>query len=165
MILSQIAAMAKNRVIGKDNSLPWRIPGDMKWFKSKTNGHVLIMGRKTFESMPTPLPDRFHIIVTRNEDYQVEQDHCLVVHSLNEAIEEAQARTKEWGEEVFITGGSEIYKQSLDKADRIYLTVIDKEFEGDAYFPEFDRSLYNELDSQSHSEPIPYVIHTYERKR
>ena len=164
MILSQIAAMSKNRVIGKDNKLPWNIPQEMKWFMSKTKGSVLIMGRKTYESLPAPLPNRFHIIVTRSQDYKVDRDDCIVVHSIDEAVNEASKLTDKWGEEVFITGGSEIYKQALDRTDRIYLTIIDKEFEGDAFFPEFDEAQFRDDEQQAFTEPLPYVIHTYVRK-
>jgi len=134
MIISLIAAMSKNRVIGKNNDLPWRLPDDMKYFQNTTNGHVVIMGRKNFDSLPAkfkPLPNRTNIILTRNKEF--EADGCEIFTDLSEAVRFAN-NCKE--EELFIIGGGEIYNQSLHLADRIYLTRINQEIEGDTYFPE-----------------------------
>jgi len=143
MILCAIAAMAKNRVIGSNNRLPWHYPEDLKFFKEKTKGRILIMGRKTFESIPGALPNRFHIIVTRDSNYQppssmkISSEQYCVVTSLEAALSFASQRAQS-EEEVFISGGSEIYLQSLPLIHRLYLTVIQKEFSGDSYFPDFE---------------------------
>jgi dihydrofolate reductase len=122
-----IVAISKNHVIGNNNSLIWHLPVDLKNFKKLTTGSAIIMGRKTYESIGKPLPYRRNIIITRDENYRVE--NCEVVNSLEEALLICY-------ENCFIIGGGEIYKQSLSIADELYLTLIDEEFEGDTYFPE-----------------------------
>lgn len=124
--------MSQNKVIGKDNKIPWHIPEDMKYFREKTKGHAIIMGRKTFESIGKPLPNRTNIIVTRQKNYQA--DGCIVTHTIEEALTEGKKHEQE---EIFIAGGSEIYKESITSADRIYLTIIRKDFEGDTFFPDY----------------------------
>lgn len=131
--ISIIVAMAKNRVIGTENRLPWNIPDELKRFKEITLGHPIIMGRKTHQSIGRVLPGRENLIVTRDQDFKV--DGGIVVHSLKEAIEKAQ--TEPGSDEIFIIGGGEIYKQALPLTDKLYLTIIDKEFEGDTYFPDY----------------------------
>nr|AIA13171.1 Dihydrofolate reductase [uncultured bacterium] len=167
MILSSIAAMAKNRVIGKDNKLPWSIPEDMKFFREKTKGHVMIMGRKTFESLEKPLPNRFHIVITRNQSYDYHDPMVEVVSGMPQALELSHMLLKKFsqrfGDEVFIIGGAEIYKQSMDLINRLYLTVIEKDFEGDAYFPEFDEKELKLVKKEDRSEPIPFSFRVYER--
>lgn len=133
MSVSLIVAMSQNRVIGRGGALPWRLSADLQRFKKLTMGHHIVMGRKTFESIGRPLAGRKMIVVTRQEDYCA--DHACVAHSLPQAIEIAQAAGDE---EVFITGGSEIYRQGLEVADRVYLTLVHAEVDGDAYFPEID---------------------------
>lgn len=135
MNLTLIAAMAKNRVIGKDNDLIWHFPDDLKHFKKLTSGHHVIMGRKTFESVGFPLPKRTNIIITRQKDYQAEG--CLIAHDLKSAL----ALVKD-DDQPFIVGGAEIYRQSLDFANTIELTLIHSEYEGDTYFPEFDLEVW-----------------------
>ncbi len=168
MILSSIAAMARNRVIGVDNKLPWHIPEDFKFFKEKTKGHVLIMGRKTFESLGKPLPNRFHIVITRQPEYKYEDPNVEVVHNLQMAMELAHMLTTKFkakfGDEVFIAGGGEIYKQAMDLVDRIYLTVIEKDFPGDAKFPDFNEDDFSLTRNELRTEPIPFSFRTYERK-
>jgi len=122
-----IAAMSKNRVIGDSNALIWHLPEDLKRFRQLTTGNVIVMGRKTYESIGKPLPNRRNIIITRDLDYSAEG--CEVVSSLEEALLLSNS-------DCFIIGGGEIYRQAIDIADRIYLTLIDKEFEGDTSFPE-----------------------------
>jgi len=122
-----IVATSKNRVIGNDNSLIWSLPSDLKHFKKLTTDNSIVMGRKTYESIGRPLPNRRNIIITRQEDYEAVD--CEVVGSLEEALLLC-------GYNCFIIGGGEIYKQSMNIADKIYLTLIDEEFEGDTYFPE-----------------------------
>ena len=162
MILSQIAAMAKNRVIGKDGDLPWSLPEDMKFFREKTKGHMIIMGRKTFESFPKPLPQRLHVVITRQKDYKAPEG-VHVFHSIDEAVEFCKDKTGEWGDEVFIIGGGEIYRQSLPITDYIYLTEIDQEFEGDAQFPEFDEQ-FEIASREDRFEPINFSFCLYKRR-
>jgi len=139
MILSAIAAMARNRVIGVKNRLPWNIPEDMKYFREKTKGKIMIMGRKTFESFQgKPLPGRFHIVITRQEGYSFPHPLVKIVSSMSEALDMARQMVPQYSDEVFVIGGSEIYEQSLPLLDRLYLTVIDRDYEGDAKFPKFD---------------------------
>ena len=160
--------MAKNRVIGKNNKLPWNLPEDMKYFREKTKGHVMIMGRKTFESFGgKPLPNRFHIVITRNPDYKFEHPQVQVVQDMKMAMELAHMLTEKYktkfGDEVFIVGGGEIYKQSMDLIDRLYLTVIDQDFEGDAKFPEFDTAQFKLTQDIEKNEPMKYHFRVYER--
>ncbi len=166
MIVSQIAAMAKNRVIGTNLKLPWNIPEDLKFFKDTTNGHIIIHGRKTYESLGfKPLPNRLNIVLTRNPETLPPHKDIVVYTNLEDALEYAKTKTDEWGEEVFIGGGGEIYKQALPYTDRIYLTVIHKEFEGDAKFPEFDKNIFKEVRRDDRQGPIPFTFFTYERQR
>ncbi|MBL7888518.1 MAG: dihydrofolate reductase [Bacteroidia bacterium] len=142
-MISIIVAVAENNVIGKDNTLIWHLPADMKYFKEKTSGHCIITGRKNYESIPEkfrPLPNRTNIVITRQKDYQA--PGAIVVGSVEEAIQKAK---ETMDEEIFIIGGAEIYKQSIAIADRIYLTQIHNKFEGDAFFPEMDRSKWYEI--------------------
>jgi len=130
-IISIIVAMAKNRVIGKDNDMPWgRLPVDLKHFKKITSGHPIIMGRKTFESIGRPLPNRRNIVLS-SQDIKI--DGCEVFPSLEEAI---NALNNE--EEIFIIGGGYVYKQALPLANKLYLTYIDLEIQGDTFFPEYE---------------------------
>lgn len=167
MILSAIAAMAKNRVIGKDNKLPWHLPEDLKFFKEKTKGKIMIMGRKTFESLGKPLPNRFHVVITRNPDYKFEDPNVEVVSNLQQAMELCHMLTTKYkakfGEEVFVVGGGEIYRESLDIVDRIYLTVIEQDFAGDAKFPEFKESDFELTQKIEKKEPLPFSFRTYDR--
>jgi dihydrofolate reductase len=162
MFVSMIAALALNGVIGKDNRLPWRLPSDLRLFKSITMGKPIIMGRRTHESIGRPLPGRHNIVVTRNKGYRSEG--CTIVHSLDEALESAAG-----SEEVMIIGGAELFKQFLPSADRLYLTLIDQEFEGDTYFPEFDRSQWAEVLSETVApageDPISYRFVILERSK
>nr|AIA19201.1 Dihydrofolate reductase [uncultured bacterium]AIA19214.1 Dihydrofolate reductase [uncultured bacterium] len=163
MIVSQIAAMAKNRVIGKNNSLPWKLPEDLKFFKEKTDGKILIMGRKTFESLPGHLPNRFHIVISRSPIESDEEDVRFVT-SIDEALKVAEEMTEEWPEEVFVVGGGEIYQQTLHLVDKIYLTIIDQEIEGDAYFPDFGPENFKLVEEARRDKPWPFRFCTYLRK-
>lgn len=144
-LISAIVAMAKNRVIGKNNQLPWHLPADLKHFKLITTGHPILMGRKTYESIGKPLPNRTNIVLTRDKSYHA--PGCLVVNSLDEAIKFAES---EENKEIFIIGGAEIYRQLLGAIERIYLTVVQHEFEGDAYFPELDQKEWKEIEREEH---------------
>lgn len=149
MIISMIAAMGSNRVIGKDNDIPWHLPDDFKFFKETTKGHHVIMGRKNWESLPhafQPLPGRTNIIITRQKDYDAKGEP--VVTTLEEALEIAKNNNEP---EVFIIGGGEIYRMGLACADKIYLTEIDGEFDGQVTFPEFDKSKWEETSREHHT--------------
>ena len=139
MILSHIAAHGKNRVIGSKGNLPWHLPGDLRYFRQKTLGHIIVMGRKTFESFPKPLKNRLHIVVTKQKNYEVPKG-VEVFHDIHSALKFCEAQTKYWDDEVFIIGGGEIYKQTLDKADRLYLTLIHREFDGDTRYPDYEKN-------------------------
>ncbi len=136
--ISIISAMARNRTIGINNTLPWRLPEDLKYFKALTLGHHIIMGRKTYESIGKPLPGRTTVIVTRG-DYPA-PDGVKIAHSLPQAIEVCGA-----DEEIFFVGGAELYAQALSLADRLYLTEIQADVEGDAWFPLFDKRQWREV--------------------
>ena len=164
MIKSIMVARSDNRVIGKDNDLVWHMPADLKYFKETTQGHYVMMGRKTYESVDKPLPGRLNIIITRQPDYS--RECCITVHSLEEAF----ALGKKNGQrEVFVLGGSEIYQLAMGQVDRIYLTEIKAEFEGDAYFPEIDQSKWKEVKREEHEpdeqNPHPYAFVVLERRQ
>ncbi|MFY0652509.1 MAG: dihydrofolate reductase [Cyclobacteriaceae bacterium] len=145
MIVSLIAAMTKNRVIGRNNDLPWKLPDDMKYFQRTTKGHTVIMGRKNYDSLPPsfkPLPNRNNIILTRQAGYQAEG--CEVFGSLEDAL--ASVITEN---EVFVIGGGQIYEQALQAGDRIYLTQIDAEIDGDTFFPHMGEE-WKEVSRTSH---------------
>jgi dihydrofolate reductase len=143
-MLTIIAAAAENNALGKDNQLVWHLPDDFKRFKTLTSGHYIIMGRKTFESFPKPLPNRTHVIITRQKDYQV-PDGCIVVPSLEKAVEISPKN-----EEVFIIGGGEIYKQSIDIADKVELTRVHTSVEADTFFPEINPEKWNIIFEEHH---------------
>lgn len=142
--VSVIAALAKNRVIGIENRLPWRLPEDLAHFKALTLNHPILMGRKTFESLGRPLPGRTNIVITRNVDYR--RDGCLVADSIPAAI-----ALCEDADEVFFIGGAELYAQVIPLADRLYLTEVDVDAQGDAWFPDYDRSAFREISRESHT--------------
>ena len=137
-LITLIAAASENNVIGKDNKLIWHLSDDLKHFKDLTKGHVVIMGRKTFESMPKALPNRTNIIITRKTDYMAKD--AIVVNSLNQALEKAVGDNQP-----FIIGGGEIYSLAIKIVDRIELTRVHTELEGDAYFPEIDHNIWEEV--------------------
>lgn len=165
MRVIQIAAMAANRTIGKGNDLPWRIPEDFQFFKDQTTGKMLIMGRKTYESIPpTGLPNRHIVIVTRNTDYKSkESDGSVVVGSIKEAYEYCKTQTEKYGDEIWIAGGSEIYRQTLPDTDQIILTEIEKEYEGDAFFPEFSLEEFKLNKKIEKTDPEAFSFCWYDR--
>ena len=144
-MISAIVAVAKNGVIGKEGGLPWYLPAELARFKQVTMGHPIIMGRTTHESIGRALPGRTNIVVTHNKDFKAEG--CIVVNSLEEAIEEAKKAGG--GEEVFIIGGEQIYKEAMPLLDRIYLTKVDAEVDGDKFFT-FDESQWKQVSSEKH---------------
>ena len=144
-----IAAMGSNRVIGKDNDLPWHLPDDFKYFQQKTNGHFIIMGRKNWESLPhkfQPLPNRTNLVLTRQKDYQAKG--ATIIRSLQEGQEIAAQNSEN---ELFIIGGGEVYRMGLEIADRIYLTEIAGDFEGQVTFPELSDTQWKEIDREHHA--------------
>lgn len=158
-----IAAAAQNKALGKDNQLIWHLPNDFKRFKSLTTGHHIIMGRKTFESFPKPLPNRTHIIITRQANYQAAEG-CIVVDSIEKAIEKCPE-----GEESFIIGGGEIYQLALPFSDKIELTVVHHNFEADAFFPEIEPEdwelISSEFQAKDEKHLYDYSFDTYIRKQ
>lgn len=150
-MITMIAAAGQQNELGKDNDLVWHLPNDFKRFKKLTTGHYIIMGRKTFESFPKPLPNRVHIIITRDTSYtpkvsEDRKDDIIVVHSIEKAIEKASSQ-----EEIFIIGGGQIYTQAIAIADKIELTRVAGTFEADAYFPEIDTQLWEKTFEEHHS--------------
>ena len=162
-MISFIVAMDNHRVIGKENQLPWHLPADLKFFKKVTMGHPIIMGRKTYESIGKPLPGRENVIVTRNIEYG--SDGCIVLHTVEELLQYAEEKR----EEVFVSGGAELFKAIFPYADRLYITEIDYEFEGDTYFPEFNPSEWvrtsHEKGIKDEKNPYDYFFNIYERKK
>ncbi|MEO8473641.1 MAG: dihydrofolate reductase [Chryseolinea sp.] len=148
MIISLIAACSENRVIGKNNDLPWKLPDDMKYFMRTTKGHHAIMGRKNYDSLPEkfkPLPNRTNIVVTRQKAFKA--PGCIVCNSLEKALDICRNN----GEiEAFVIGGAEIYDAALPTANRLYLTEIHAKIDGDTYFPEFDKKDWKENSRESH---------------
>jgi dihydrofolate reductase len=161
MRVSLIAALASNRAIGLDNDLPWRLPADQRYFKAKTLGHTLIMGRRTFESIgERALPGRRTIVVSRRQDYA--PPGVEVARSVDEALARAS------GDEVFVAGGEEIFREALARADRLYLTRIERDFPGDTFFPAFDESAWRLTASERHEPtaetPFAYSFEIWERR-
>jgi len=148
--LSLIAALGENRVIGVDNSMPWHLPADFKYFKATTLGKPIIMGRKTWDSLGRPLPGRLNLVVSRQTDLQLEG--AEVFASLDAAVERAQAWAKEQGvSEVMLIGGAQLYTQALADADRLYLTRVGLSPQGDAWFPEFDQAQWTRVSNEPHA--------------
>ncbi|WMI69506.1 dihydrofolate reductase [Mangrovimonas sp. YM274] len=159
--LTIIVAAAENNVIGKDNDLIWHLSDDLKRFKNLTNGHHIIMGRKTFESFPKPLPNRTHIVITTQQNYKVPSG-VVLVHSLEDAIDASKSDPQP-----YIIGGGEIYKQAMAIADKIELTRVHESFEGDTYFPEIDplqwKEVANEFHQKDDKHDYSFSFLTYER--
>ena len=138
-MLSIIVAKAKNNIIGKNNSLLWNLPEDMKYFKEKTLGHAVIMGRKTFESIGKALPERENIVFSQNPDFKVKDENVKIVHSMLEIKEYIDDE-----KENFVIGGAMIYNLLMPYVEKLYVTEIDKDFEGDAFFPKIDEKMWKE---------------------
>ena len=160
-MITLIAAVAVNNALGKDNQLLWHLPDDFKRFKNRTSGHYIIMGRKTFESFPKPLPNRTHVIITRQKEYTSE--NCIVVDSLQKAIAVCPK-----DEETFIIGGGEIYKQSIETADKLDITRVHHAFEADTFFPEIDLNEWKLTSEEFHPKDekhhFDFTFQTYLRK-
>ncbi len=160
-MLSIIVAKAKNNVIGKNNEIIWKLPTDMKRFKELTTGHVIIMGRKTFESIGRVLPNRKHIIFSQNPDFKVEDENVEIVHSMLQIQQYIEDEN-----ENFVIGGAMIYNLLMPYVNKMYITQIDKEFEGDAFFPRVDSEKWEEIERlpQINENGINYEFITYKRK-
>ncbi|MBT3145513.1 dihydrofolate reductase [Neptunomonas phycophila] len=168
MRLAMIVAQSSNRVIGRDNKLPWYLPGDLKYFKQATMGKPIIMGRKTFESIGKPLPGRLNIVISRDASFTAQG--IKVVMSLPEAIELAESQALIDGvDEAMIIGGAQIYALALPEVERLYITQVHADIEGDAYFPEFNRSQWTELGREDFSaqgpNPYDYSFIVYQRSK
>ena len=160
-MINVIVSKASNNVIGAKNELIWHLPNDLKHFKNLTSGHHIIMGRKTFESLGRPLPNRTNIVITRDKNWQGE--NVEKEFSLEKAIESA----KKINEDIYIIGGGNIYKQAMEFADVLYITEVHHEFEGDTYFPEIDEEIWEEVDRENfmkdEKHPYAYSYVTYKR--
>ena len=157
MLISQIVAMASNRVIGDKGEIPWKIPGEQKMFKDITMGHAMIMGRKTYESIGRALPGRTSIVITRQSDYMARG--CIVVPDLKSALMSCPPDENE----AFIIGGDQIFQETMSSTDRIYLTVLPRAVPGDTYFPEFPKSDFKVIKSEFINTVVPYYFYIYER--
>lgn len=161
-VIKILVACDENRVIGKNNALIWHLPADLKRFKELTTGNVIIMGRKTFDSIGRPLPNRITIVITRQMDYQ--QEGVIIVHSLEEAILKAKSLHRG---DIYIVGGAEIYRMAMEVADEIELTLLHDIFEGDAFFPEIDSTVWKEVCKErgvtDDKNPYQYSFVTYRR--
>ena len=151
--ISVIAAVADNGAIGKDNKLLWHIPEDFKWFKEKTHGHPVIMGRKTFESIGKPLPNRLNIVVSGQSNYQ--QPGCITASSLEDALEQAKNHDTE---EIFIIGGYSLFKEGLTLAHRLYITKIHADFDADVFFPDYSQFTKEVFRKDSSNDSYSYTF-------
>ena len=162
-MLSIIVAKGKNNVIGKDNKLLWKLPEDLKRFKQITSGHTIIIGRKTFESIAKVLPNRKHIIFTQNKDFKIDDENVKIVHSMLEIQEYIEDDN-----ENFVIGGAMIYNLLMPYVTKMYITQINKEYEGDAFFPKIDTEIWKEISREkgvkNNENPLDYEFIVYERK-
>ncbi|UZO81046.1 dihydrofolate reductase [Aquimarina sp. ERC-38] len=160
-MITMIAAAGEQNELGKDNDLVWHLPDDFKRFKSLTTGHCIIMGRKTFETFPKPLPNRTHLVLTRDKTYQ--KEGAVVVHTIQEALQKAAQ-----DDQPFIIGGGEIYKLGMEFADKIELTRVHHTFEADTFFPEIDENQWKLIEKKEHPKDTkhayPFSYFTYIRK-
>lgn len=161
--LAHIVAAAENGAIGLAGALPWHLPADFKFFKAQTMGRAMIMGRKTFDSIGKPLPGRLSIVISRDPSYA--PAGAVVVRSIDEAIRYASERSVEWGDEVYVIGGGEIYRQTMDRVDRIHLTRVHRSVAGDAFYPEIDAAAFREVMKKPGEGDVPFTWLTYERIR
>ena len=158
-LLSIIVAVSQNNVIGRENRLPWHIPEDFAWFKRHTSGHPVLMGRKTFESIGKPLPDRKNVVITRNREFTAHG--VFVFHSLHDALHSLQA---EGHSEIFIIGGHQVFRDTIDMVDRIYLTRVLRDYDGDVYMPAIPEGDFSVVFEEKHTGEIPFIFMIYERK-
>ena len=160
-MIALIVAFDTNRLIGKDGGMPWYIPGELKRFRQLTEGNVVIMGRKTYQSLGKPLPNRINIVLSRSENFSGE--NLYSAQDLSEAMEMC---CKNWPDkDIFIGGGANLYQQVLDMVDVMYITEIDAEFSGDTFFPSFDENLFEKETDGYFESTVPYTYVTYKRKQ
>jgi dihydrofolate reductase len=165
MIVSHIAAMSENRVIGRAGGMPWHIPEDFKFFKETTMGHAMIMGRKTWDSIGRALPGRLTIVVTRDKTFSA-PNGVLIKDSIKDAISYCETNQDKWGKECFIVGGGEIYKQSINTANRLYLTMIHQTVEGDTLYPEIPPQEFKQIKNEPKDNgSFKFSFTTWERVR
>lgn len=157
MTVSIIAAMSKNFVIGNNGKIPWKIPGEQKRFKELTTGKTIIIGRKSFEEIGKPLPNRKSIVISKTKSFSA--DNCVTVPNLEDAF----ALCKD-EKEIFIAGGGQIYKDTINIAKKIYLTIVEAEIDGDVFFPEFDKNVFKKTCEERMEGIIPYTYFTFERR-
>ncbi len=157
-----IAAYDKNRVIGSKGRIPWRIKGEQRRFRELTTGNIVLMGRRTYEEIGRPLPNRYTIVISSTRSF--EEENCHTVKSLEEALEYAANSGIARGKHIYVAGGAALYREAVKIADALYITEIDGEFEGDAFFPEFDESRFNKTIEERTEGTIPYTYVTYRRK-
>ena len=156
-----MSEIKRNRVIGRDNAMPWHLPEDLRYFKAKTLGKPIVMGRKTFDSLGRPLPGRTNIVVSRQADLKL--DGAQVFASIDDALNAARQQAQADGvDEVMVIGGDNLYRQTLERADRIYLTRIDSEPEGDAWFPDFDEQAWTLASERAVAAGEGYPAHAYQ---
>ncbi|WP_417900120.1 dihydrofolate reductase [Bacillus haimaensis] len=160
-MISFIVAMDINSLIGKENNLPWHLPADLKYFKNVTLGHPIVMGRKTYESIGKALPGRENFILTRDENYACVD--CTIIHS----ISDIEALSKNLNKEIFVIGGAEIFKEAFYLADKLYITQISEKFEGDTFFPKFNKEnwerTYTEKGVRDEKNPYEYTFNIYKK--
>ena len=156
-MIGLIVAYAKNRVIGNNGCIPWKIKGEQQRFKELTTGNVVVMGRRSYEEIGNPLPNRITIVVSRTKNF--DEENCITVKSLDEAIKLAGDK------HIYISGGSSLYKEALSLVEKIYITEIDYEIEGDTYFPEFDETLFVKEVNKHFDGVIPYTYVTYTKRQ
>ncbi|MEK4761078.1 dihydrofolate reductase [Viridibacillus sp. FSL E2-0187] len=159
-MISLIVAHDENNVIGLNNAMPWHLPGDLAYFKRTTMGKPMIMGRKTFESIGKPLPGRTNIVITRDEEYA--REGIVIVHSIEEALAQAEKES----EEIMIIGGEQIFRMTLPMADRLYVTKIEKQYEGDTFFPSYgdEWQVVSQSDVNETEDGLKFTYLVYERK-
>lgn len=158
MEITLIVAMARNRVIGHKNKIPWHIPEEMRFFKETTMGHAVIMGRKTFESIGKALPGRLNVVLTRNRNLHF--PGCETAINFDEGIRCCQGKEK-----IFVIGGRAIYQEAMTAADTILLSVLDEDYEGDTFFPDIPETLFQQASSQRMGREHPFTLFVYKRKR
>ena len=164
MTISHIVAVALNGVIGASGTLPWDLPEDLRFFREKTVNHAIIMGRRTFESIGRPLPRRLNVVITRQENYAANFPGIVTKPSFESARAYCATRLETWGNEVFIIGGGEIYRESMDFADRLYVTRIQREFDGTVFYPDIDPEKFALIESRDHVGPIPFTFQEFRRR-
>ncbi len=161
MTISIIAAISKNNIIGCKGNLPWHLSDDLKNFKKLTLDKPIIMGRKTFESIKKPLPNRINIIISRNKHYAVNHKDTIICDSIDSAINKA----REYNKEIMVIGGAQIYEQALNVADKMYLTIVDADVDGDVAFPSWDKNNWKLIDTENFSKneknDFDFVTNTY----